>query len=421
MQNIWKRSTRFLLPVAGAALWMIIGANEYSIGAQYAYNPTTAAAPVVDAGARQALDQMAAAYKSADFYASGLTVTNSGFPDSPALGVSVLNATVAWQKPNKINIRATSEVSTVTTISDGATLCVTNSRAPRQYIQLAAPPTKAALISMLPQAGNENSMLERLMRGEDPLRRFGSSLKTGVLKKVSVPGAGGAMQIATDRVAVLVTFARRKDVGTAAFIIDSKTHLLRSFKITQTQDGQTTTQTEVYDNARTTPDETTFEYSMVPGAQRVSSFPVLPYNARLKVGGKPFAINAKDLDGQQVNLDDYKGQVVLLDFWATWCPPCVAEAPQLTAMYMRNKDKGFNIVGLSLDVDKNSLLQFTRAYNMTWRQVYDGGYWKSAVPSLYKVQSIPFTVLVGRDGKIAAIGARGQELEMEVHKALMAK
>ena len=416
-----KRSTRFLWPVAGALLWVVCGANEYSIRAQYADSLTPEAAPVIDAGARQVLDQTVAAYKSAEFYASGVQVTSSGLPDSPADGSPVLEAKIAWQKPNKINISATSGAGTKTVISNGTTLWMTNSVAPGQYLQMASPQTKNVLLSALTEAGGEGLMLTRLMRGEDPLRRFGTGLKTVALKKVSVPGAGGKMQIAADRVAVLVTFARRKDSGTAAFIIDSKTHLLRSFKIAQTQNGQPTTQTEVYDGARTTPDGTSFEYSMLPGAQLVSNFPRLPYDPRLKIGGDPLAINAKDTDGQQVSLNSYKGQVVLLDFWATWCPPCRAEVPEVAAMYARNKDKGFNIVGLSIDTDQNALKQFTRAYNMTWRQVYDGGFWKSAVPSLYKVQSIPFTVLIGRDGKIAAIGARGQALEMEVQKALMTK
>ena len=421
MQNIWKRSIRLVLPVAGAALWMMVGANEYSIRAQYAASSTTAAAPAIDAAVRQTLDKTMAAYKGAGFYASGLKVTSSGLPDSPADGSPVLDAKIAWQKPNKINISATSGAGSKTVISNGTTLWMTQSDAPGQYLQMAAPQTKSVLASALTEVGAEGLMLTRLMRGEDPLRRFGSGLKTVALKKVSAPGAGGTKQVATDRVAIVATFARRKDSGTATFIIDANTHLVRSFQLVQTQNGQPTTQTEVYDGARITPDDTSFEYSIAPGARYVAKFPVPRYDVRLKIGGDPIAINAKDLDGKLVNLGDYKGQVVLLDFWATWCPPCVAEAPQLTSMYMRNKDKGFNIVGLSLDADRNALMQFTRAYNMTWPQVYDGGGWESEVPVRYKVKSVPFTLLLGRDGKIAAIGARGQQLEMEVQKALMQK
>lgn len=127
------------------------------------------------------------------------------------------------------------------------------------------------------------------------------------------------------------------------------------------------------------------------------------------------------MDGKPVNFEDYKGRVLLLDFWATWCPPCREDAPEVAALYAQQKANGFDIVGLSLDQDKSSLLQFTAANNMPWRQVFDGGGWKSAVAVRYKVRFVPFTVLIGRDGKIAAIEARGPQLARAVKIALAKK
>lgn len=138
-------------------------------------------------------------------------------------------------------------------------------------------------------------------------------------------------------------------------------------------------------------------------------------------GPVPPQFTDADSEGRSISLSQYRGKVVLLDFWATWCPPCRTESPEVAALYQRQKGNGLNIVGISLDNNKTSLLNFAQANNMTWRQVYDGGGWKSAAAKRYKVGSIPFTVVIGRDGKIAAVGARGQQLDMAVQRALATK
>ncbi len=415
--TILKRCHR-ILPLLGAALWIFVGANEYSIRAQY--ESSDPAPAQIAPAAQAALDKMTAAYKGATFYSSGVKIYSSGLDDSPPAGQALVSATIAWAKPNKINISGTGEDGATTLISNGATFWETTSLVPGAYLQHKAAATKQIFMGAMKEMGADDSMLARLMAGQDPLRRFGSSLQKVELKKISAPDASGKMQIATDRVAVVATFARRKDSGTGTFVIGND-GLLRSFRIEQTKDGQPASLKEIYDNASVTPDNTSFEYSPPPGTQMVTAFPSVQYDPRLVVGADPLPIRARDLDGKIVNLDDYKGQVVLLDFWATWCPPCREELPNVLATYQRHKDKGFNIVGISLDDDKAAMLNFTATNNMTWRQIFDGGAWKSAVPVRYKVNSIPFTVLIGRDGKIAAIGARGPYLESVVADALAKK
>src|SRR6185369_2110444 len=124
--------------------------------------------------------------------------------------------------------------------------------------------------------------------------------------------------------------------------------------------------------------------------------------------GKQFPDFAeKDLDGKEMSVAKYKGKIVLVDFWATWCGPCVGELPNVLKAYEKYHSKGFEIVGISLDSDKGKLTSFTKAKNMTWQQFFDGGGWKNKIAQKYTVHSIPATYLIDKDGKIIAQNLRG--------------
>jgi thiol-disulfide isomerase/thioredoxin len=109
----------------------------------------------------------------------------------------------------------------------------------------------------------------------------------------------------------------------------------------------------------------------------------------------------------QIDLAEYKGKVVLLDFWATWCGPCIAELPHVQAAYEKYHGKGFEIIGISLDRDRAALEKFIADRKMTWRQHWDE---KNEVAGAYGVRSIPSTWLIAPDGKVAAVGLRGEQL-----------
>lgn len=125
-----------------------------------------------------------------------------------------------------------------------------------------------------------------------------------------------------------------------------------------------------------------------------------------------------DPNGKEIRLSSFKGKVVLIDFWASWCKPCRVEMPNVIALYKKYKDKGFEIFGVSLDKDKASWVKAIKEDGITWPQVSDLKFWNSEVVPVFNVEAIPFTVLVDKNGMIAAKGLRGADLENKIKELL---
>jgi peroxiredoxin len=138
----------------------------------------------------------------------------------------------------------------------------------------------------------------------------------------------------------------------------------------------------------------------------------------LKAGTTFPDFSVTDVKGAPLSVSKFRGKVVLVDFWATWCGPCVAELPNVLAAYSKYHDKGFEIVGVSLDTDGDKMKSFVAEKHMTWPQYFDGKGWNNDVSRKYGINSIPMTYLIGRDGKIVARNLRGPGLEQELANLL---
>lgn len=125
-----------------------------------------------------------------------------------------------------------------------------------------------------------------------------------------------------------------------------------------------------------------------------------------------------DPSGKMVNLSDLKGKYVLVDFWASWCGPCRAENPNVVNAFNKYKDKGFTVLGVSFDQNRDKWLQAVEADKLAWTQVSDLKGWGNEAGKLYGISSIPQNLLLDKDGKIIAKNLRGPELDAKLEEVI---
>lgn len=150
--------------------------------------------------------------------------------------------------------------------------------------------------------------------------------------------------------------------------------------------------------------------------QLTNAFSQMERQLNLPGKGDTMEIKFTSLDGKEVDLAAMKGKVILIDFWATWCGPCIAELPHVIATYEKYQDQGFEVIGISLDqeTDREKLKTFIKDRNMTWPQYFDGKGWGNEIAQQYGISSIPATFLIGKDGTVAATNLRGDALDEAV-------
>jgi thiol-disulfide isomerase/thioredoxin len=145
---------------------------------------------------------------------------------------------------------------------------------------------------------------------------------------------------------------------------------------------------------------------------------------RLSLLGHPMEINGTLLSGKPFDQKALAGKVVLVDFWATWCGPCVAEIPNVLEQYEKYHDQGFEVVGVSLDEDREALEKFVAEQKIPWPILYEkpeGEGWRHPLATFYGISGIPTVILIGRDGNVITLNARGEKLGEELAKIFKPK
>ncbi len=144
----------------------------------------------------------------------------------------------------------------------------------------------------------------------------------------------------------------------------------------------------------------------------------------LERGNKAPEIKLPGIKGDTVALSSLKGKLVLIDFWGTWCAPCVQEQAELARLYKKYKlasftnGKGFEIYGVALEAKKPNWENFVAKNKINWIQVSDLKFWRSPVAKAYNIQELPFNVLIDGKGIILAENLHGTDLEKEIGKYL---
>jgi len=176
---------------------------------------------------------------------------------------------------------------------------------------------------------------------------------------------------------------------------------------------------------------TTYQIDVAKGkltlTKAADAVPLTPLPPELKIGKPSLPFAAKTMDGTKIDFPKtYAGKLVMLDFWATWCGPCIAELPNVKDAYSNWHEHGFEILGISFDEadQEKEVAAFTKKNDMPWQQIYEGKVWDTTLGELYDVGGIPFVLLIDGDtGEILATerDLHGPTLSAFIGKALEKK
>lgn len=405
------------LPLAAAGLLLLGGPLAAAPAAPAApITPAVPAAPALDPQVKTLLGQITAAQQALTTLTATLSVTTVGTPQADPGQTMMLSmdkslgAMAAVSDPNGPVARI---------VADSKSLTIYDVHAKKYQTQ----PLPAGISATAVVFSSSRSVLAQLMAQPDELTKIAT--QKGVTATLGASATVG--DVACDTM-ILTPPASQRGQTVITVAAGHDDHLLRQITFVVTPAGgdaaKTITHTETATALSTTPTLTAADFTFTPPAgvdKAVAQAEPKMFDPRLVTGARPFALTATDLSGKPISLAQYKGKVVLMDFWATWCGPCVGEMPNVIANYKKYHAQGFDIVGVSLDQDKGALTKYIAENKMPWRQIFDGKGWGSEVPKQYGVQAIPFGLLIGRDGKIVGVSVRGPALGPAIAKALAAK
>jgi peroxiredoxin len=140
--------------------------------------------------------------------------------------------------------------------------------------------------------------------------------------------------------------------------------------------------------------------------------------AKEQLIARPLSLQFTATDGSSVDMSELRGKVVLVDFWASWCPDCIREMPAVRQTYQKYKERGFAVIGISLDKDPQALANFVARKLIPWPQYFDGKGWENDFATKYGVHAIPEMWLINQRGEVVSTDISVEELEQRIEQLL---
>ena len=421
-RRIMKLISRTLKPLA---LTAILAGSTLTFNTARAQDaPAEKPNPVLQTpqgkAAYQLLKESAAAYRALNSYSSEVI--------SEVKDKAALHGRVLWQRPDQLMVEMKDGKATQRYFVSGRKLTQVENDGEEIRYSLQNADTSAQYDAW--QMFIPDLSIERLLNGIDGLQYSSDFslepyIKTVIARNAKPDEVKGLDEVDKELQVVEIKmeflFDKATKLETKTYILSKADKLVRRYS-NFPSDGENFKHVESYTNVKINPPLNVKNLVFVPTAEAklVSSDPDEPprYNPALKVGAAPLELKATDLQGQPISFDDYKGKVVLVDFWATWCGPCRDEMPNVIAAYQKYHEQGFDIIGVSFDQDKAPLDKYIADNKMPWRQVLGEQDQNQAATEPFAVAFIPFAMLIGRDGKIAALNVRGEALDEAIATAL---
>jgi peroxiredoxin/outer membrane lipoprotein-sorting protein len=409
-----------------APLLLVLCASALVAPITLAQNPTSKPAVAIDPRAHQVLAQSVAAYGKLGSLSLQTQMRTARGPYAQES-----SARLWWKKPGMLRVETSSKSE-----EDGSVDQRRFFVSSQKFVQTSVRAGQARYSSEGTDLGDAPEWIEQalgvvdpnglhlysLLQGKSPLARLRPLMKQLALQEQTEDEKTALG--ACDVVAARIESDGPRGSGPTAelkYFFSREDRLLRRFQLKVSSDASPNAEESTADflEVRANPllPDATLRPIIPAGAKRVADLDP-NYDPRLQVGTRPFDFKAADLQSKAVSPASYKGKVWLLDFWATWCPPCVDAAPAISRAYKAHHAKGFEVLGISLDSKESDLKKFAAKYKMPWRQVFDGKGWATPLVAKYGVQGIPFSLLIGRDGRIIAVDPKPKKLDGLVRRAL---